>query len=61
MLAVALFKIGISSHTLGRELQVGQRIAWRMLTLLRHILSRSRLLRKLRGAVEVDDSYLASA
>jgi transposase-like protein len=58
VLAVALFKIGISSHALAAELQVSQRIAWRILTLLRHTLSHSALLRKLRGAVEVDDTYI---
>jgi len=58
VLALALFKIGISSHALARELQVSQRIAWRMLALLRRTLSHSRLLRKLRGAVEVDDTYV---
>ena len=45
-------------HALAAELQVSQRIAWRILTLLRRMLSRSPLLRKLRGAVAVDDTCL---
>lgn len=58
VLALALFKIGISSRAAARELEVSQRIAWRMLTLFRTTLSRSRLLRKLRGSIEVDDTYV---
>jgi transposase-like protein len=58
VLALALFKIGISSHELGRELEVSQRIAWRMLTLFRTTLWSSRLLRKLRGQIEIDDTYI---
>ena len=58
VLAVALFKVGISSHALARELQVSQRIAWRLLTRFRQVLRRNSLLRKLRGAVEVDDTYI---
>jgi transposase-like protein len=58
VLAIALLKIGISSRALARELQVSQRIAWRMLTLFRQLLYSNRLLRKLRGAVEVDDTYI---
>lgn len=57
VLAVGLFKVGISSHALARELQVSQRIAWRLLTRFRQVLRRNSLLRKLRGAVEVDDTY----
>jgi len=58
VLAVALFKVGISSHVLARELQVSQRIAWRLLTRFRQVLRQNSLLRKLRGAVEVDDTYI---
>ncbi len=58
VLAVALFKIGISSHALARELQVSQRIAWRLLTGFRQHLKQNTLLRKLRGAVEGDDTYI---
>lgn len=58
VLAVALFKIGISSHALARELQVSQRIAWRLLASLRQVLRRKGLLRKLRGQVEVDETYI---
>lgn len=58
VLAVALFKIGISSHALARELRVSQRIAWRLLTRFRQLLRHNQLLRKLRGAVEVDDTYI---
>lgn len=58
VLAVALFKIGISSHALARELIVSQRIAWTMLRRLRAVVRTDGLLRKLRGQVEVDETYV---
>jgi len=56
-LAAALFSIGISSHGLAREIQVSQRIAWTMLAKFRKALQDNQLLRKLRGSVEVDETY----
>lgn len=58
VLAVALFKVGISSHSLARELQVSQRIAWRMLQVFRRAIGQKGLISKLRGSVEVDETYV---
>jgi len=58
VLAVALFKVGISSHSLARELQVSQRIAWRMLQVFRRATGQKGLISKLRGSVEVDETYV---
>lgn len=57
VLAAGLFGIGISSHGLAREIQVSQRIAWTMLAKFRKALQANQLLRKLRGSVEVDETY----
>lgn len=58
VLAAALFSIGISSVALSREIQVSQRIAWKMLSKFRKALKDSQLLHKLRGSVEVDETYI---
>jgi transposase-like protein len=58
VLAAALFSIGISSHGLAREIQVSQRIAWSMLVKFRKALQANQLLHKLRGSVEVDETYI---
>jgi transposase len=58
ILGVALFKVGISSHALSRELQISQRIAWRMLQVFRHATGPKGLISKLRGSVEVDETYI---
>lgn len=58
VLAAALFSIGISSVALAREIQVSQRIAWKMLSKFRQALQDSQILRKLRGSVEVDETYI---
>jgi len=57
LLAAALFSIGISSHSLAREIQVSPRIAWSMLHKFRKALENHQLLHKLRGSVEVDETY----
>lgn len=57
VLAVALFKVGISARALAREVLVSRRIAWRLLWQLRRTLRTDGVLRKLRGQVEVDESY----
>jgi hypothetical protein len=58
VLAVGLFKIGISSHALALELEVSQRIAWRMVTVFRQLIAHNALLRKVRGSVEVDNTSI---
>jgi len=58
VLAAGLFAIGISSHGLAREIQVSQRIAWKMLTKFRQALQANQILRKLAGSVEVDETYI---
>jgi transposase-like protein len=58
VLGIALFKVGISSHALGRELQISQRIAWRMLQAFRLTMGQKGLISKLRGSVEVDETYI---
>lgn len=58
VLAVALFKIGISARALAREALVSRRIAWRLLTRLRAVLRTDGMLRKLRGQIEVDETYV---
>src|SRR3990170_4187318 len=58
VLAAGLFAIGISSHGLAREIQVSQRIAWKMLTKFRQALQANQILRKLASSVEVDETYI---
>jgi transposase-like protein len=58
VLAAALFSIGISSLALSREIEVSQRIAWNMLQKFRKAIQSSQILRKLRGSVEVDETYI---
>lgn len=58
VLAVGLFRVGISARALADELAVSVRIAWRLLHTLRGALQRDVLLRKLRGQIEVDDTYV---
>jgi hypothetical protein len=58
VLAAGLFKIGISSHALARELEISQRIAC-MVTVFRQLIARNALLRKVRGSVEVDNTSIS--
>lgn len=58
VLAIALFRIGISARSLARELNVAVRIAWAMLHKLRDVAQHDVLLRKLRGQIEVDETYV---
>lgn len=59
VLAIALFKIGISARALALELEVSRRIAWRLLHRLREALaSDDGLLQQLQGQIEVDDTYV---
>jgi len=58
VLAVGLLRIGLSSRALARELTVSRQSAWEVLHRLRDALKRDVLARKLRGRVEVDETYV---
>lgn len=58
VLAIGLFRIGISARSLARELAVSVRVAWAMLHKLRDVVQRDVLMRKLRGRIEVDETYI---
>jgi transposase-like protein len=57
---IANSKNGISSHELGRSLGVTQKSAWFMLHRIR-LAMQTGSFRKLRGEVEVDESYIGGA
>lgn len=57
MLAIGLFKIGISARALQTELSVTYKTAWTMLDRIRQAVSVDPLVRKLSGEVEIDDTY----
>jgi transposase-like protein len=57
ILAIALFKIGISANQLAKELGVAYRIAWKLLHLFRSSLRHDPLLMQLSGIVELDETY----
>jgi len=58
VLAIGLFRIGVSARALARELAVSRQSAWELLHRLRDALKRDVLARKLRGRVEVDETYV---
>jgi transposase-like protein len=58
VLAIALFRIGISARALARELTVSRQSAWELLHRLRDALQSDVLARKLRGCIEVDETYV---
>lgn len=58
VLAIGLFRIGISARSLARELNVAVRVAWALLHRLRDVVKSDVLLRKLRGRIEVDETYI---
>lgn len=51
-------KKGISSHQLGRDIDVTQRTAWFMLHRLKHALKRKSFDTPLTGIIEVDETYV---
>lgn len=57
VLAIGLFKIGISARALQTELGVTYKTAWAMLDRIRQAVSTDSLVRKLSGEVEIDDTY----
>ena len=58
VLAIGLFRVGISARGLARELMVSVRIAWALLHRLRDVVKSDVLARKLRGRIEVDETYI---
>jgi len=58
VLAIGLLRVGISARALVRELAVSRQTAWELLHRLRDALRRDVLARKLRGRIEVDETYI---
>lgn len=58
VLAIGLFRIGLSARAAARELTVSRQSAWELLHRLRDALKRDVLARKLRGRIEVDETYV---
>lgn len=58
VLAIGLFRVGLSARALARELAVSRQSAWELLHRLRDALKRDVLARKLRGRIEVDETYV---
>lgn len=58
VLAIGLLRVGISARALARELAVSRQTAWELLHRLRDALRRDVLARKLRGRIEVDETYI---
>lgn len=57
VLAIGLFRIGLSAAALAREVCVTYKTAWALLTTLRTVLASDALLTRLAGHVEVDETY----
>lgn len=57
VLAIGLFRVGISAQGLARELAVGYKTAWKMGMTLRTAITADPLLERLAGRVEVDETY----
>lgn len=58
VLAIGLFRVGISARSLAREINVAVRVAWALLHRLRDVVQHDVLMRKLRGRIEVDETYI---
>jgi transposase-like protein len=58
VLAIGLFRVGLSARALARELAVSRQSAWELMHRLRDALKRDVLARKLRGRIEVDETYV---
>jgi transposase-like protein len=57
LLAIGLFKIGISARALQGELGVTYKTAWTLLDRIRRAVGADAVLTRLRGEVEIDDTY----
>jgi transposase len=60
VLAIGLFRVGCSARALAQELCVTYKTAWRLVTILRTVLTAGPLLVRLAGHVEVDETYFGS-
>jgi transposase-like protein len=58
VLAIGLFKVGISSRALAEELCVSPHTAWQLLHRLRRAVQHVDWLQQLQGQIEVDDTYV---
>lgn len=58
ILAIGLFKVGISSRALAEEIQVSRQTAWQLLHRLRSALRQDDFVQQLQGQIEVDDTYV---
>jgi transposase-like protein len=58
VLAIGLFKVGLSARALAIELQISRRVAWRLMHRLRDALAEDPLGQQLRGQIEMDDTYI---
>lgn len=57
ILAIALFKIGVSANQLAKEINVAYRIAWTLMHKFRSAVEKDPLFNKLQGIVELDETY----
>lgn len=57
ILAIALFKIGISANQLAKEIGVAYRIAWSLMHRFRSAVEKDPLFTKLQGIIEMDETY----
>ncbi len=60
VLAVGLFKVGLSARALAGELRISRRIAWALLHRIRDALATDVLMRPLSGEIELDDTYIGA-
>lgn len=58
IMAIGLFKIGISANKLKDEIHVTYETAWNILRLFRRSIANDALCNKLSGEVEVDETYI---
>lgn len=57
ILAIALFKIGISALQLSKEISVVYPVAWRLMHIFRDVVDKDPLFTQLHGIVEIDETY----
>ncbi len=57
VLALALFKIGLSAHQLAKEIGVSYKTAWQLMHKFRSALENDPLISQLRGTIELDETY----
>lgn len=57
IVAIALFKIGISALQLSKEISVSYRIAWKLMHKFRDAVDKDPLFIQLEGKVEIDETY----